>query len=351
MGGSPRNTIVICVDTMHLGPGNAGGVRDAMKRVFEKERPANVQFTLVAIGRQIQVLQPATPDPSVVAARVATTALQLGGTAISFRSELLNLKNSMYDFCRRCPACGSHPSSHGCDSDIQTLQTSLDIQSQRWSMATGQVLAQLKIVVEELAKLPGGRTLVFISDGFSLRPAREFYAVAAAFLPGEARFKMAGPTDVESKLLDVIRSASNANVRIEAIDSRGVVSSPSGVVGSMDAANPSDWSPPSVIRKTPPSNQGGTLLSDMDSEASSVAFEAGTGMEQMALATGGVYFHGSNDILKQFRGALADGREYYLLGYISKNETLDGKFRAIAIEARDPKWHLRTKSGYWAETK
>jgi VWFA-related protein len=348
--GSPRQTFVVCVDTLHLEPGNAAGVRDALKRAFEKEKPANAQFTLVAIGRQIQVLQTATSDPPAVAARVASTAFQAGGAgAISFRSELFNLKNSMYDFCHRCPACGSHPGSRACDSEVQALQTSLDAQSQRWAMATGQMLAQLKVVVEELAKLPGGRTLIFISDGFSLRPARDFYAVAAPFLPGEARFRTAGPVNLESQLLDVVRAASNANVRIHSVDSRGVVSSSNAAAGSMDAANPSDWSPPSVIRKTPPANRGGILLSEMDSQASSVAFEAGAGMQQMADATGGIYFHGSNDTLKELRGALADGREYYLLCYIPKNVAVDGKFRAITVEARDPKWHLRAKSGYWAE--
>jgi VWFA-related protein len=71
-------------------------------------------------------------------------------------------------------------------------------------------------------------------------------------------------------------------------------------------------------------------------------------MEQLARATGGVYFHDSNDMLKQLRSAIGDGRDYYLLAYVSKNTAKDGGFRAITVEVSDKKLNVRAKSGYWA---
>ena len=71
-------------------------------------------------------------------------------------------------------------------------------------------------------------------------------------------------------------------------------------------------------------------------------------MEQLARATGGVYFHDGSDMLKQFRSALADGREYYQLAYVPKNGARDGKFRSITVETTDKKLSIRAKSGYWA---
>ena len=70
-------------------------------------------------------------------------------------------------------------------------------------------------------------------------------------------------------------------------------------------------------------------------------------MEQLARATGGVYFHGGSDMLKQFRSALADGRAYYTLAYVPSNSARDGKFRHITIEVVDRKLSVRAKSGYW----
>jgi VWFA-related protein len=71
-------------------------------------------------------------------------------------------------------------------------------------------------------------------------------------------------------------------------------------------------------------------------------------MEQLARATGGVYFHGGSDLLKQFRSALADGREYYVLAYVSSNASQDGKFRRITVETKNKNLNIRAKSGYWA---
>ena len=86
----------------------------------------------------------------------------------------------------------------------------------------------------------------------------------------------------------------------------------------------------------------------MDHEARSVAFQNGSGMEQLARGTGGIYFHDSNDMVKEFRSALADGREYYVLAYVSKNRTQDGRFRSITVAVTDKKMQVRAKAGYWA---
>jgi VWFA-related protein len=133
------------------------------------------------------------------------------------------------------------------------------------------------------------------------------------------------------------------------VDSRGLANSSFAGSGSMDASAAPDRSAPSVIKHVPSPNRGGVLLSDMDREASSVEFQNGSGMEQLAQATGGVYFHDSNDMLKQFRSVLADGHEYYLLAYVPKDGTQDGKFRKIIVEVTGKKLHVRAKSGYWTE--
>jgi VWFA-related protein len=345
---STGHTFVICIDALHSVFVNSVRTRDALTRLFEKEKSTRAQYVLLSIGRQLRVVQTATSDPSAVLSKLRSAVVQPalgGGDAATLRSELDDLKRRMYDFCKRC-LCNS---ARDCDAWAPNLKLGLDTQAEHWAMLRRRFLAQLKSVVEELAKLPTGRTLILVSDGFSLQPAREFYAVAAAFLPKDERFKMAGPTDLESNLQAVIKVAVERNVRIYSVDSRGLAQSSFASNGSMDAGAPEDNSPPSVIRRSSSANRGGTLLSDMDHEASSVAFQNGSGMEQLAQATGGIYFHDSNDMLKQFRSALADGREYYLLAYVPKNRAQDGKFRSITVAVADKKLHVRAKSGYWAE--
>jgi VWFA-related protein len=306
----------------------------------------------VTVGRQLRVLQTATTDPALVLSKLRSPAFQpaLGGAdAAALSSELNDLKSRMYDFCHHCSVCGRQSNYRAsCDGEVQNLRVGLDAQAEHWTLLTSQLLAQLKVVVEELAKLPTGRTFILVSDGFSLQPAREFYGVAAAFLTSDPRFKLAGSIDLESNLQAVIRAAVDRSVRMYSVDSRGVAQGSFAGSGSMDASAPSDRSAPSVIHTTPNSNRGGALLSDMDRESRSVTFQNSSAMEQLATATGGVYFHDSNDLFNQFRSALADGREYYLLGYVPKNATQDGAFRRITVELANRKLYVRAKSGYWA---
>ena len=345
---STAHTFVICVDALHSAFADSVRTREALTRLFEKEKASGAQYVLLSIGRQLRVLQAATGDPAAVLTKLRNPQFQPafgGGDAAALRAELNDLKSRMYDFCRGCDCT----SSRDCNIQAQDLKLKLDGQAEHWALLRGQFLAQLKSVVEELAKLPTGRTLILVSDGFSLQPAREFYAVAAAFLPKDERFKTIGPTDLESTLQSVIKVAAERNVRVYAVDSRGLSQASFASNGSMDASAPANRTVPSVIRRVPDLNRGGTLLADMDHEAGSVAFQNGSGMEQLARATGGIYFHDSNDLLKEFRSVLADGREYYVLAYVPRNRVHDGKFRRIAVELADKKLHVRAKSGYWAD--
>ena len=346
------HTYVICIDTLHTAMPDSARTRDALMRLFDKEKPAGAQFVIVGIGRQLQVLRTATGDPAAVIATLKNRAFQPalgGGDAAALRSELNDLKNRMYDFCRRCASCASRTQAHACDFDIQNLKASVDAEAERWAALDRQMLTQLRSVVEEIAKLPTARTLILVSDGFSLQPTSEFYGVAGSFLPYDARFRATGPTDLEPELQNVIRSAVERNVRVYSVNALGLEQPSFLSNGSMDASAPPDRTPPSVIRHVPSSNRGGTLLADMDHAASSVTLQNGSAMEQLAHATGGVYFHDSNDMLKQFRSAIGDGRDYYLLAYISKNAAKDGAFRTITVEVADKKLNVRAKSGYWSE--
>ena len=82
------------------------------------------------------------------------------------------------------------PVSSNCDSEIDTLKQSVDAEAERWIAPTNGLLEQFKSVVEELAKLPTGRTLILVSDGFNIDPKREFYAAVSAYLPNRPQFKL-----------------------------------------------------------------------------------------------------------------------------------------------------------------
>ena len=349
----PRHTFVICVDLLHASPADAGRIGNALENLFEKEKPGDAQYVLIGIGRQLQVLQAATANPLAIVLKVRSAAFQgamagLEGSALS--AQLQNVRRRMDEFCRQC-ACGTRSSQGSCDSQLDTLKQSVDAEAERWTAATNGLLEQFKDVVAELAKLPTGRTLVLVSDGFSLNPKREFYAAVSPYLPNRPQFHLEDSKNGEPGLRDALKIAAERNVMIYAVDSRGAGGGPVASAGAMDASAPSDSSSGTSMLGTnrSASRRTGPVTSSIEPKANPPALETSPSMEQLTRSTGGVYFAAGGDLLKQLRGALAEGRQYYVLAYVPKNGARDGKFRTITVETTDKKLSLRAKPGYWAD--
>ena len=349
---APRHTFVICIDTLHASRASAVRTREALEILFEKEKPAGAQYVLIGIGRQLQVLQAATTNPLAILLKIRGAAFQsaMGGLdASALAAQLQNIRSSMDAFCKQC-ACGTRSGQRNCDPEIDTLKQSVDAEADRWTAATNGLLEQFKSVVEELAKLPTGRTLILVSDGFNVNPKREFYAAVSAYLPNRPQFKLEESKDADPGLRDALKVASERNVTIYTVDSRGGSAPSLASTGPMDAGASGGSSALGDLgpRNANQSVRAGTLQSTAGTQANPFASAESASMEQLARATGGLYFHESADMLKQFRSALADGREYYVIAYVPKNRAQDRKFRGITVETRDPKLSIRAKSGYWA---
>jgi VWFA-related protein len=343
----PRHTFVICIDTLHASPPSAARTREALEKLFENEKNNDVQYVLIGIGRQLQVLQAATASPLAILLKLRSPAFQAatgGKDAAALSAQLQNIKSRMDDFCKRC-ACGARSSPRSCDSEIDTLKQSIDAEADRWTAPTAGLLEQFRKVVEELAKLPTGRTLILISDGFNIDPKQEFYRAVSAYLPNAPQFKL--PLFKQDALQEALKVASDRSVTIDTVDSRGATASLASS-GSMDASASTGSGGGTMLGTNRPATpaRADTLRTATDSRAN--PSQESTPMDQLARATGGVYFHDSSDMLKQFRSALADGREYYVLAYTPKNSAHDGKYRSIVVESADKKLSIRAKSGYWA---
>jgi VWFA-related protein len=343
--GAARHTFVICIDTLHASAAGAARIKAALENLFEKEKPGDAQYVLIGVGRQLQVLQPATSNPAAVLVKIRSAAFQnamAGMDAAALSAELQQIRSRMGEFCRQC-SCGAKSS---CDSQIDALKQSIDAEAERWAAPTKVLLDQFKSVVEELAKLPTGRTLILISGGFEIDAKRAFYDAVSAYLPNRPQFKLENST---AGLRDALQVASDRNVVIFTIDSRGAAQASLESTSAMDAAHSAGSGGGDPIgmggrsRQAPAANR-----TAVGTQTNPFAGTASASMEELARSTGGVYSHDNGALLKQLRGALADGRQYYLLSYVPKNSAHDGKYRAITVETGDKKLNLRAKAGYWA---
>src|SRR6185503_20449312 len=73
-------------------------------------------------------------------------------------------------------------------------------------------------------------------------------------------------------------------------------------------------------------------------------------LRTMALQTDGEAVLDTNDVSGAMQKVFADVGSYYLLGYYSTNQKLDGRFRRIRVEVKRPDVDVRSRPGYLAPT-
>ena len=196
-------------------------------------------------------------------------------------------------------------------------------------MRTVALLDELKSLVKQLAAKGGHRTLLLLSDGFHLSAGREPWGYLVAFLPELSQYAPRGGERLSSEFDGVVRTAARSNVVINTVDSRGLyVSSVNDAsIGSMG---------------------GASAMPRIESAVQGLETEAGFALSELAAATGGTSFANSNDLIAGVQRAIADGRDYYTLSYVSTNPNLDGKFRKIEVIVKGRKLTVQAKRGYWA---
>jgi len=352
----PRHTFVICIDTLHASPANAARTRQALENLFETEKPAGAQYVLIGIGRQLQVLQPATTNPLEILVKIRSAAWQsamAGMDSATLATEVQDIRRRINDLCKRC-ACGTRSAQRDCDSEVDTLKQAVDGEAERWTKPLQELGGEFKSVVEELAKLPTGRTLILVSDGFYLDPKRELYLAAAASLPDRPQFKLEDVVHSEP-MEAALKVAAERNVTIYTVDSRSnggsALNSGAGMSDATSSGMGQGGSIDMLGTNRPARGSGavGPMQSAANAPGAPLRLEESASMKELAQSSGGMYFHDSSEMLKQLRSALADGREYYVLAYTPKNSARDGKYRTITVETTDKKLTLRSKPGYWAD--
>jgi VWFA-related protein len=174
---------------------------------------------------------------------------------------------------------------------------------------TRVALDTLKVLVRRMSTLPGSRTIVLASPGF--------------FLTIDHR-------PLESDLMD---RAIRANVVISTLDARGVYV----IVPGGDASTPGGVS-------------SGGLKAQFAIDNASANADI---LQELADATGGSYFHNSNDLGEGFKQVAMQPEFIYVLGFYPQNMKLDGSYHTVKVSlTKDamkiaPNLQLQARRGYF----
>jgi VWFA-related protein len=193
-------------------------------------------------------------------------------------------------------ACSDDPEQcNAADAAVRGKAAKLSGEIQRSSLAT---LSALNVLANGLAKIPGPKTIVLLSDGFVAQ-------------------------EVEGPLRSVVGQVARAGARVYAIDVRGL--SRVGGSGLIDQ--------PRVEDPAGPSTRFDTVADAPNS---------------VAVDTGGLMIRNENNIGRALDRVADDAGQYYVLAYQPANTNFDGKYRPIEVRVKRDGVRVRARRGYLA---
>jgi VWFA-related protein len=338
-----RRTYLICLDTLHTPFDEFVPVRESLVKLFQQEHSGDSQYIVIALGASPEVVINVTHDPSAVLAAVQSKRFQkifLDGQVGGLAAEMVRFRRDLNETRAACDRAAADTMLKAkCAAGLDRVtQQSRQIAELDRTLTVG-FLRQFRSLVTQLSRTHERRTIVLISPGFQIEPGREVMELVNAYFPATSHCLV--PSDVfcppselvsTSRMADefepILRLAAASNITVDTIDARGLYGQK-----AFDAS--SEGSRPST---------GGTV----DRVERNMAAAQGNTLAEIAEATGGSHFHDNNNLLGGLQRAFADGREYYMIAYVSANASLDGKFRAISVQVRDRNAVVTAKRGYWA---
>jgi VWFA-related protein len=195
--------------------------------------------------------------------------------------------------------CQEDPQSCALDGGINQVENLIQQKSRLYvrqaRILTYTTLQNLRYVVSRLSRIPGRKTLIFLSEGFFVEESRD-------------------------DLLKIGADAARGGTTIYSIDGRGLIGSPSAT---------SD-----VVRMA---------------AGRSTSFDSGEAAPFLLTnATGGIRLQNIDDIGRAFNMVVRDTSTYYVIGYRPENSVMDGKFRKIEVKANISGVNVRSRKGYAA---
>lgn len=300
-----RRTMALVVDDLSLSFETTESAQNALRRFVNEQMQPDDLVAIVRTSAGVGALQQFTSDKRQLNAaidrvkwypmrgRVSTfVAMEVGDA---------NLKT------RRADSMVKERGANDRDSEAELNEF-------RDDLFTEGTVGALNFVVRGMQDLPGRKSVVLLSHGFSL--------------PASNRAGGTGHDRVAQRLRQLTDLANRSAVVFYAVDVRGLVYT------GLTAAD----------------NTAGRSLSEIDQllEARDrELLDTQSGMEYLSKQTGGFLMKGSNDIPGLIKRVVEDQKGYYLIGYRPESTTFDRRFHQIKVKVKRTDLRVRSRSGFY----
>ena len=177
-------------------------------------------------------------------------------------------------------------------------------------------------IANHVAMIPGRKNVVWVSGSFP------FSIIVESLNAPDRVSDTTGPYAEAAA-----RALNRANIAVYPVDATGLE-----VNAAMDPSNGIDYKCMDCTPEAPGPKSGMFVREER------FATE-----RNMAAATGGQAFIGTNDVTGAVKRAFDDGRYAYTIAFYPNHGQWNGAYRKVKVELKEPGWKLRYRAGYFAE--
>lgn len=300
-----QRTIALVVDDLTLSFESTYFVKRALKKFVDEQMQTGDLVAIIRTGAGIGALQQFTTDKRQLYAAIEKVRWNSIGSGGVGAFAPLQAKIDTGE-----PETEPQPGERtpeGIEREFNEFRESV--------FATG-TLGAINYIVRGMQDLPGRKSVMLLSDGFSL------------FTTDALGFKESGR--VMDSLRRLVDQANRASVVVYTMDARGLQ------VTGLTAADDT-------------SGRSAEELAEAISDRSGRLFDTQAGLQYLARQTGGFAIINNNDLSWGIRKIL-DDQSYYLVAYEPEDETFDPKlrrFNKLEVKVTRPGTRVRHRSGFF----
>ncbi|MBS1811549.1 MAG: VWA domain-containing protein [Acidobacteria bacterium] len=308
--------IVLLADDFHLAPDSLMRTRQALVKFIDQQFSYIDKIALITTSGQLWTYQQFTNKREILKRainRLAMTERRASSIAgdiprmTSYQAELIQNRDrdalalAVNEIVRKLPDITPDMAASMALGKAQQMV-------EETSFHTRATLSTLEDVIRSVRALPGHKSVVFLSDGFTLGGSQQgnFY-----------------------DLRQITDAAARSGIMIYSLDTRGLTT------------NAMDVSQPGFGQEQPPG-----VRMRIEADALEVRKDA---LNALARDTGGFPVFNTNDLYLGLQKIVADSETYYLLAFEPQETSRDGRFRKLEVRVKDhPEYVIRTSKGFFA---
>lgn len=318
---------VVLLDALNTPTPDQAYVRQEMLD-YVRHIPPGPRIAVFTLASRLRMIEGFTTDASRVADAFKSTGPQ--------QSPILDSANDQTDVNNMAVNMSS--------VDNGALQQfANDTESFRLDLRVDMTLEALSQLGRYLSTIPGRKNLVWFSGSFPLQldpdPAQSPTMSANAGASQLDPFSSMRDYAEQVRQTDALLTA--ARVAVYPVDARGLVN-----LDSVDASR--DFASPLGVPGGPSTRNTPAFARKADSAFLQRTTNEHQAMKQIAEDTGGTPFYDTNNLKDAVGKSIANGANYYTIGYVPNIHSNDGSFRPVEVRLDDAKYQLAYRRGYYA---